>query len=91
MIGTIIEWIMIGAIAGWLAGLLLRGNGVGIGMDVGVGMIGGVIGGFLLGPLGIGGGFYGFNLTSPITALIGAIILLLLVRLLGGGRARMRA
>jgi uncharacterized membrane protein YeaQ/YmgE (transglycosylase-associated protein family) len=57
MLGTILAWIIIGGIAGWLASLLVRGGGMGIGMDIIVGIVGGIIGGFLLGLLGLGGGF----------------------------------
>ena len=88
MIGTIIAWIIIGGIAGWLAGLAVRGSGMGVGMDIVVGIIGGIIGGFILGILGIGGGFTGFNFISLITAFIGAVILLLLVRLFSGRTTR---
>jgi len=88
MLGTIIAWIIIGGIAGWLAGLVVRGGGMGIGMDIVVGIVGGIIGGFILGILGIGGGFTGFNFVSLITAFIGAVILLLLIRLFTRGGAR---
>ncbi|MGO8948029.1 MAG: GlsB/YeaQ/YmgE family stress response membrane protein [Ktedonobacterales bacterium] len=85
MLGTIIAWIIIGGIAGWLASVLVRGGGMGIGRDIIVGIVGGFIGGFILGILGVGGGFNGFNFTSLLTAFVGAVILLLLVRLFGGG------
>jgi uncharacterized membrane protein YeaQ/YmgE (transglycosylase-associated protein family) len=88
MLGTIIAWIIIGGIAGWLASLLVRGGGMGIGMDVVVGIVGGLIGGFILSLLGLGGGFTGFNFVSLVTAFIGAVILLLLVRLFTRGGAR---
>ena len=88
MLGTIIAWIIIGGIAGWLASLVVHGSGMGVGMDIVVGIIGGIIGGFILGILGVGGGFTGFNFVSLITAFIGAVILLLLVRLFGGRTAR---
>ena len=91
MLGTIIAWIIIGGIAGWLAGLVVRGSGMGVGMDIVVGIIGGIIGGFILGVLGIGGGFTGFNFISLITAFIGAVVLLLLVRLFSGSSTRIRA
>jgi uncharacterized membrane protein YeaQ/YmgE (transglycosylase-associated protein family) len=88
MLGTIIAWIIIGGLAGWLASLVVHGSGMGVGMDIVVGIIGGIVGGFILGILGIGGGFTGFNFVSLITAFIGAVILLLLVRLFGGRTAR---
>jgi uncharacterized membrane protein YeaQ/YmgE (transglycosylase-associated protein family) len=88
MIGTIVAWIIIGGIAGWLASLLVQGRGMGVGMDIVVGIVGGLIGGFILGALGLGGGFTGFNLVSLVTAFIGAVILLFLVRLFTRGGAR---
>jgi uncharacterized membrane protein YeaQ/YmgE (transglycosylase-associated protein family) len=88
MLGTILAWIIIGGLAGWLASLVVHGSGMGVGMDIVVGIIGGIVGGFILGILGIGGGFTGFNFVSLITAFVGAVILLLLVRLFGGRTAR---
>jgi uncharacterized membrane protein YeaQ/YmgE (transglycosylase-associated protein family) len=88
MLGTIIVWIIIGGLAGWLASLVVRGGGMGIGMDIVVGIIGALIGGFILSILGLGGGFTGFNLISLVTAFIGAVILLLLVRLFTRGSTR---
>jgi uncharacterized membrane protein YeaQ/YmgE (transglycosylase-associated protein family) len=88
MLGTIIVWIIIGGIAGWLASLVVQGGGMGIGMDIVVGIIGALIGGFILSVLGLGGGFTGFNFISLVTAFIGAVILLLLVRLFTRGSAR---
>ena len=88
MIGTIIVWIIVGGIAGWLASLLVRGGGLGLLGDIVVGIIGAIIGGIILGALGIGGGFTGFNFISLVTAFIGAVILLFLVRLFTGGRTR---
>lgn len=88
MIGTIIAWIIIGGIAGWLASLVVQGSGMGVGIDIVVGIVGGLIGGFILGALGLGGGFTGFNFVSLVTAFVGAVILLFLVRLFTRGRAR---
>ncbi|MBB5499602.1 GlsB/YeaQ/YmgE family stress response membrane protein [Paraburkholderia sp. MM5384-R2] len=79
----IIAWIIIGAIAGWLAGVLVRGGGFGLIVDIVVGIIGAFIGGWLAGVLHIslGGGWIG----SIITALIGAVILLFIIRLVRRG------
>ena len=54
----IIAWLVIGAIAGWLAGQVVKGGGFGLIVDIIVGIVGAVIGGFLAGALGIstGGG-----------------------------------
>ncbi|AOI69771.1 hypothetical protein WI73_24340 [Burkholderia ubonensis] len=74
-----IMWLIIGAIAGWLAGILVKGGGFGLIVDIIVGIVGAVIGGWLAGLLGvhIGSGFFG----SVIIAVIGAVILLFVIRL----------
>ncbi|WP_325095258.1 GlsB/YeaQ/YmgE family stress response membrane protein [Burkholderia contaminans] len=74
----LIIWLVIGAIAGWLAGALVKGGGFGLLVDIVVGILGAVIGGWLAGLLGIG--FSGI-LGSIVIALIGAVILLLVIRL----------
>ncbi|MCA8063668.1 GlsB/YeaQ/YmgE family stress response membrane protein [Burkholderia sp. AU31624] len=74
----LIIWLVIGAIAGWLAGVLVKGGGFGLLIDIVVGILGAVIGGWLAGLLGIG--FSGI-LGSIVIALIGAVILLLVIRL----------
>ena len=78
-IEAIIIWLIIGAIAGWLAGQIMTGGGFGLIGDIIIGIIGAVVGGWLLPRLGIfiGGGFIG----AIINAAIGAIIVLLVVRL----------
>ena len=75
----IIAWILIGGIAGWLAGLIVRGGGFGIIGDVVVGIIGAVIFGWLFGAAGlsVGSGLIG----SIVAAVIGAVILILVLRL----------
>jgi uncharacterized membrane protein YeaQ/YmgE (transglycosylase-associated protein family) len=75
-----IAWIVVGAIAGWLAGLLVKGGGFGLIVDIIVGIVGAFIGGWLFGVLGIhlGSGWIG----SIITAVIGAVILLFVIRLI---------
>jgi uncharacterized membrane protein YeaQ/YmgE (transglycosylase-associated protein family) len=76
---SIIIWLIVGAIAGWLAGTVVRGGGFGLIGDIVVGIIGAVIAGWLLPRLGIfiGGGI----IAAIIDAFIGAVILLLIVRL----------
>ena len=65
--------ILVGLIAGWLAGQVMKGGGYGVIVDVLLGLVGGVIGGWLFGALGIfpGGGIIG----SIIVAFVGAVIL----------------
>ena len=72
-----IWFLLIGLIAGWLAGKVMRGGGFGIIGDMIVGVIGALIGGWLFGVLGIGvGGLIG----AIITAFVGAVILLAILR-----------
>jgi uncharacterized membrane protein YeaQ/YmgE (transglycosylase-associated protein family) len=75
----IIAWLVIGAIAGWLAGVLVKGGGFGLLVDILVGIIGAFIGGWLAGLFGVGVG--GGIAASIVTATIGAVVLLLLLRL----------
>jgi uncharacterized membrane protein YeaQ/YmgE (transglycosylase-associated protein family) len=76
---SLIIFLLIGAIAGWLAGLIMRGGGFGLVGDIIVGVIGALIGGWLFGALGIGvGGLIG----AIICATVGAIILIALLRVI---------
>jgi uncharacterized membrane protein YeaQ/YmgE (transglycosylase-associated protein family) len=77
---SIIIWLVIGALAGWLAGLVVSGGGFGLIGDIIIGIIGAVIAGWLLPRIGIviGGGF----VAAVINAFIGAVILLIILRLL---------
>ena len=82
---NIIVWIIIGLIAGWLTGKLMKGSGYGALMDIVVGIIGALIGGFLAAHLGFGGN-HGLTM-SIIIAVIGAVILTLILRLITGNRS----
>lgn len=76
----IIGWIIIGALAGWIASMITgKNNEMGALMNIVVGIIGGFIGGLVMSLVG-GVGITGFNLWSLVVACIGAIILLLLVK-----------
>ena len=76
---NLIIFLVIGALAGWLAGVIMKGGGFGVIGNIVVGVVGSFLGGWLLPTLGlsIGGDFGGF-----ITAVIGAVILLFIVRLI---------
>jgi uncharacterized membrane protein YeaQ/YmgE (transglycosylase-associated protein family) len=77
---TILIWVLVGAIAGWLAGLVVRGFGFGLVGNIIVGILGAVLGGWLLGMAGVS---FGVGILGTIiTAFIGAVVLLLIVRLL---------
>jgi uncharacterized membrane protein YeaQ/YmgE (transglycosylase-associated protein family) len=73
-------FILIGLVAGWLAGQLVKGGGFGVVGDIVVGVVGALLGGFLFRSLGVsaGGGLLG----SIIVATIGAIILIFVLRLI---------
>lgn len=77
---TLLIWILVGAIAGWLAGLVVRGFGFGLIGNIIVGIVGAFLGGWLFGTLGIGIGVGIIN--TIFTAFIGAVVLLLIVRVL---------
>jgi uncharacterized membrane protein YeaQ/YmgE (transglycosylase-associated protein family) len=84
----IFAWIIIGIIAGWLTGKIMKGSGFGMIMDMVVGLVGALIGGFLSSHLGFGGvGDHGL-IMSIFIAVIGAVLLTYLVRLVTGGRER---
>jgi uncharacterized membrane protein YeaQ/YmgE (transglycosylase-associated protein family) len=73
-------WIIVGLIAGWLAGVVMKGGGYGVLVDILLGIVGGVVGGWLFGALGIfpGGGLVG----SIIVAFVGAVVLVAITRAL---------
>jgi uncharacterized membrane protein YeaQ/YmgE (transglycosylase-associated protein family) len=75
-----IWFIIVGLVAGWLAGVIMKGGGFGVIGDIVVGIVGALIGGWLFSTMGVsaGGGLLG----SIIVALIGAIILIFLLRLI---------
>jgi uncharacterized membrane protein YeaQ/YmgE (transglycosylase-associated protein family) len=77
---SVIVWLIVGAIAGWLAGQVVKGGGFGLIGDIIVGIVGAVIAGWLLPQIGIviGGGI----IAAIINAFIGAVILLIILRLL---------
>ena len=83
---SIIAWIGLGLIAGWLAGLVMKGSGYGVLGDIVVGILGALIGGFIASALGMGD-VTGFNVGSIIIAFIGACILIFALRMFSGRRA----
>jgi uncharacterized membrane protein YeaQ/YmgE (transglycosylase-associated protein family) len=77
---SLIIWLLVGAIAGWLAGKVVSGGGFGLIGDIIVGIIGAFIAGWLLPQIGIviGGGI----IAAIINAFIGAVILLVVIRVI---------
>ena len=77
MIDGLIWWIVVGLIAGWAAGKIMKGGGYGMGIDIVLGIVGGIVGGVLLGLFGIHAeGLIG----SIIVAIVGSVFLIWLSR-----------
>jgi uncharacterized membrane protein YeaQ/YmgE (transglycosylase-associated protein family) len=76
----LLTWLIVGLIAGWLAGQVMRGGGYGVLVDIILGILGGIVGGWVFGRLGIwpGGGILG----AIIVAFVGAVILVAITRVL---------
>jgi len=84
----LLSWIVVGLIAGWLAGVVMKGGGYGLVGDIVVGVIGGLLGGFIASYFfNVGDPMSGINVMSIVIAFLGAILLLFLLRLVGGRRA----
>ena len=84
---SIIAWLVVGAIAGWLAGYLVRGDeGLGVIGHIVLGIVGAVVGGFLAGLLLPGNQDYttGINITTILVATIGAVITVVVVSMIMG-------
>lgn len=73
-------FILVGLVAGWLAGVLVKGGGFGVVGDIVVGILGALVGGFLFGVLGFSGG--GGLLGSIVIATVGAVVLIFVLRLI---------
>jgi uncharacterized membrane protein YeaQ/YmgE (transglycosylase-associated protein family) len=80
--GGIIAWLVVGLIAGWLAGVVMKGGGYGVIGDIVVGLVGAFVGGFVFSLITGGGsaGFWG----SIAVAFVGAVIAIAIVRALPG-------
>lgn len=83
----ILSWIVVGLIAGWLAGLVVKGGGYGCIGDIIVGVVGALIGGWIASHFfHMGDPVSGINLQSILVAFVGAVILVFLLRLFSGRR-----
>ena len=78
----LVGWILVGLIAGWLAGKVARGAGYGCITDVVLGLVGSILGGWLFIKLGIFGGGFLYSLAA---ATVGAVILVAIAHLFAGG------
>jgi uncharacterized membrane protein YeaQ/YmgE (transglycosylase-associated protein family) len=82
----IIWWIIVGLIAGFITGKLMKGSGFGALGDIVVGILGAIIGGYIMRAVGFSG--QGGLLYTILVAVVGAVILTLLLRLVTGNRSR---
>jgi len=80
---SIIGWIVLGLIAGFIASKIVNKQGQGVVLDILLGIIGGIVGGFLFSLIGAVG-VTGFNIWSMIVAIVGAIVVLLLYHAISG-------
>jgi uncharacterized membrane protein YeaQ/YmgE (transglycosylase-associated protein family) len=81
---SIIIWIIFGALVGWIASMIMGGGGNGLVINVIVGVIGASLGGWIMDYFGKSG-ITGFNIYSFLVALLGAVVLIAVVRALRGG------
>lgn len=85
---SIIAWLLVGLVAGWIANMIMSSGAGGLLADIIIGIVGALVGGFLAGLL-LGGDFIsGFNFTTLIVSIIGAIVVIALYRLVTGQRVR---
>ena len=80
---SIIAWIILGLVAGFVASKIVNRHGEGFLMDIVIGIVGAVIGGWIMAALG-GEGVNGFNLYSMLVAIAGAIVLLVVAHVVRG-------
>ena len=81
---SILSWLIVGLVAGWLAGMVMKGSGFGVIGDMIVGILGALIGGFLSAVL-LGADYVtGINLSTIVVAFIGSVILVGILRMVPG-------
>ena len=73
---SILSWIVLGLIAGFIASKLVNRTGEGILLDIALGILGAVIGGYLTSLLGFSAGISGLNIPSLVVAILGAVVFL---------------
>ena len=83
---SVIAWIILGLIAGWIASKMVVGTGQGLFLDIALGIVGAIVGGFLYSGIFGGVGVTGVNIGSIIVSVIGAIIVLWIYHALAAGR-----
>ena len=80
---SLLGWIIIGLLAGWIAGEVSRGAGFGCLGNIAIGLVGSILGGWIFSKLGIFGGGFVYSLAA---ATVGAVVLVVVARLFTGGK-----
>jgi uncharacterized membrane protein YeaQ/YmgE (transglycosylase-associated protein family) len=83
---SIIAWVILGLIAGFIASKIVNKSGEGFFLDIVLGIVGAIVGGFIFSLFGAGG-VTGFNLYSMVVAIIGAIVVLVIYHAVFGRKA----
>ena len=83
---SVIGWIVLGLIAGFIASKIVNKEGEGLILDIVLGVVGAIVGGFLFNQFGAAG-VTGFNIYSMLVAIVGAVIVLVVYHLITGRRA----
>ncbi len=83
----ILSWIIVGLIAGWIAGLIMKSRGFGLLGNIIIGILGGLIGGWLAGALlNVPDPVSGINLETILVSILGSVVLIAIIRLFSGRR-----
>ena len=83
---SVIGWIILGLISGWIASKIVGGQGQGIFLDIALGIVGAIVGGFVYSAATGGPGITGFNIGSIIVAILGSIVVLWVYHAVTGRR-----
>lgn len=79
----ILTWLVVGAVAGWLADMIVGGSSVGLIGDIVIGIVGALVGGWLAGNFfGVPNAISGFNVTTLVDAFLGPAVVLVIVNAL---------
>lgn len=79
----VLTWLVVGILAGWLAGVFMKGRGFGLVGNIVIGIIGALVGGWLAGTLfNVQNAISGFNLSTILIAFLGAVVVLYIARLI---------
>ena len=87
---SIVAWLVLGLVAGFIASKLVNKSGEGIVLDIVLGIVGAMVGGFIMRSLNIGSGVNGLNIGSLLVAVVGAVVVLVVYHMVRGNSTRTR-